>query len=330
MPMPSWVEEALQDALQDGETIVASEELEAGKLAVASTSDRGYVLRDRMFRSPEVWSFELQVPAGENGASGPPGTSTEPLPEAARATDAPSDEAPEHPPSSLTNLDRVGPKRAMHLSDAGIEDLATLAQADPEKVQEIASVSHETASSWIEEVDLTRVHGIGPARAKRLREAGIETVPSLTRANAHELSQAVDVPVDTVEAWKRDALAADGALGELARVDGIGEARAGGLLDAGVTSLAALIKAEPDGIADALDVSQDTVERWQRDAVATPGVDTDLLEVSGIGRARARELFRMGLTTRDAFAAADASKVAQGLGVREDTVTDWQRDARQG
>jgi predicted flap endonuclease-1-like 5' DNA nuclease len=51
---------------------------------------------------------------------------------------------------SVDVIDGIGPVFATRLSDAGIEDIASLADASPDAVAEAAGVSGSRARSWIE------------------------------------------------------------------------------------------------------------------------------------------------------------------------------------
>lgn len=50
---------------------------------------------------------------------------------------------------------------------------------------------------------------------------------------------------------------------DLTAIDGVGQARAGALQDAGYGSYAALATADPDEVADALGVAPEQVKTWQ-------------------------------------------------------------------
>lgn len=69
-------------------------------------------------------------------------TSREPEPPTFRS------DVPSSPP--VTAIDGIGPVFAQRLTDAGIEDVATLANSSPDQVAEAASVSAARARSWIE------------------------------------------------------------------------------------------------------------------------------------------------------------------------------------
>lgn len=360
MPAPDWVQDALDEDLDGDEEIVDAEELEEGKLAVVSTSKRGFVVRDRLMFSPKIWPFEIEFPAsatnGSTPVASPKEQTTEPLPEAVAPetrteeaepadvgadlvpeSDKPEAAAEEAPvpalgqgaaPDELTRLDGVGPARHDALNDQGVETFADLAKADTETLAGSVSVSPETVADWQRAVDLTRVHGIGPARASRLRDAGVQTLEDLARADTGGLAEHADVPEATVRGWQEAAGREVKPPEDLTVIDGIGETRAQELVQGGVTTLRALIEADPVKVAEALGVSEGNVETWQKLAVEVPDGPTDLIEVDGVGAARARQLIRLGYPDKATFADADPAKLADQLRVTEDTVAKWQADAK--
>lgn len=221
MAAPDWIEEAVTGVLEDEEEISDATELEDGKLAVVSTSKRGFVVRDRMLRSPEVWSFELAVPAGsENGRGNGAKTTTEPLPEAVGTDDGESEEPTRGPttseetdllgpgaPEELTRISGIGDARKGSLAEAGIETFADLRKAEPDELADALRVSPETVTKWQQAADLTQVKGIGPARSERLEELGILCVRDLVAADPEELAEQLSVSKGTVEGWQTDAQA---------------------------------------------------------------------------------------------------------------------------
>lgn len=361
MVAPDWIQEALDDDLADDEEIEAIEELDEDKLAIVATSQRGFLVKDRVLFSPKVWAFGLTVPAGANGAveteteAGTTATSfdettTEPLPDAVGADEVAetdeaepptSDEAPAKtqettPPrlearlaaTDLDHLDGIGPARQDALAEIGIETFADVAEADLQELADDIGVSATLVAGWKRQADLSQIHGIGPARSTGMREAGIQTLDALVEVDAESLSRILDVPESTVDGWQDEARRMLTSAEDLSQIDGIGEARAERLVAHGVTTLEALIQADPAKVADALDVSEGTVEEWQKLAVEVPEVETDLLEVPGIGAARARELIRHGIRDADSLAEADAAELGDAFRVNEDTVEGWQDAAR--
>lgn len=53
--------------------------------------------------------------------------------------------------------------------------------------------------------DLTRVIGIGPVFAARLREGGIETFRAIAEAGRHRVAEVVGVPPSRVDSWIEQA-----------------------------------------------------------------------------------------------------------------------------
>lgn len=345
MAAPDWVQQALDGTLDTDEEIVETEELDSGmmsELHVAATSRRGFVIRKKALGGPDIWPFELDVPASGNGSVTPaPETveeAPEPEPEAAEVDDTEGEDTePETPSelddatseSDLTILDGIGEARVATLADHGIETFEDLAAADAEELDEALTVGAETIEAWQAKVDLTRVHGIGPTRSAALRGIGIQTREDLIEADAAEVAEHLDAPQRTVETWQAKARRTRAAPEHLTKVDGIGQARADSLVGAGVTSLLSLVEADPAELADTLNVGEDTVEGWQKIAVELPETDTDLLEIDGVGPARARAMIQQGIPDQAALADTDPAELADAFGVTEDTVAGWRDAARE-
>lgn len=64
-----------------------------------------------------------------------------------------------------------------------------------------------TAPEAAEPEDLTTVKGIGPARANRLNEAGLNTVAALIDAGADAVGEAAGVSTATAAKWLKSAKA---------------------------------------------------------------------------------------------------------------------------
>lgn len=351
MPVPDWVEEALSEELDDGEEVLETEVLKSGVMSdrvVAATQKRGFVLRKKKLGSPDWWDFSIQVPAGStNGGSTHEKTWTEPLPEGVESgtpdTDRPEAAEETEPPepadgetedaveasapdagSDLTVLSGIGPAREETLAGIDVTSFADLARSDPEDVAEALQVSTERVDRWQTEVDLTGIHGIGPTRAQGLREAGVHTLEDLAAAHPAEIAEEIDVPPGTVESWQQEALGESASVEDFTEVDGIGDKRAKQLATLGLTTLHQLIDADPHELAEELGVRPDTVVDWQKSATEAPSSPTDLVEVSGIGPARAREIVRLGFPDRTSFTKANPSKIAEALEVSDQTVSEWQ------
>lgn len=347
MTPPTWIKEALSDELAPDEAIVDTEELREDKLAVVATQERGYLLQKRFLRGTNVWPFNLDVPAqSTNGASTPsPEPEPEPEPEPTPEVEAEPDEDIEHEAPTkvttstgtprtnghqLSRLYGIGPERAQNLQAEGIRTVQDLRDEDADTIANAAHVGPETVQAWKNQADLTTIHGIGPTRAKRLEAQGILTLTDLADADTQALASELDVSTSTLEAWQDDARNHAAPPEEFTRLTGVGDARARAILDHGIDTLDALVNADPDHLAEHLDVGEDTVIGWQKEAITDPTFGSDLLDVKGIGRTRARSLIRMGIRSKGTFVDLNPSKIAEGLGVREDTIAGWQRDARQG
>jgi predicted flap endonuclease-1-like 5' DNA nuclease len=337
MTAPDWVQDALDGILDDGEELVDAEELESDKLAVASTPERGLLVRSRFLRAPQVHEFELEVPAGGPGIAAGPETTTEPLPDAAEP-EAPEPEEEEEaepeehdepeaaPEPQLSRLSGIGPKRQERLHEHGVEHLEDLLEVDAEDLAEELSVSVDMARAWHREVDLTGLGGIGPKRAERLRGAGVHTLTDLALLETEDLADLLDVSHDNAQSYKDEARQGLASVESLTEIPGIGPKRAQRLVDEGVDTLLALVRADPTELADAIGVGEGSAEDWQR--AATEHVAPGLLDVSGIGPARARSLVREGVLVADDLVAADAEDLADRLGLATSRVESWQGDAR--
>ena len=182
----------------------------------------------------------------------------------------------------LTEIKGIGPVFASRLATAGIGRFAILAAAEPKEVALAAGVrewQNADIDDWIAQArvlarrprrvqigdDLTRVEGIGPAYAIRLRAAGITTFAQLAGADETALSAIIGAP-----SWRRinygdriaqARLAAAGdeaglkALQDelnrrkgdnLALIKGIGEATAAALRQAGITDYGTLANTPPE------------------------------------------------------------------------------------
>jgi predicted flap endonuclease-1-like 5' DNA nuclease len=182
----------------------------------------------------------------------------------------------------LTKIRGVGPTYASRLAAAGIHSYADLATADPDELEKAVGVKEwqqVDTRAWIAEAaalaarprqvqvgdDLTRLEGIGPTYARRLRAAGITTFAQLAAADEATLSEIIGAP-----AWRQPnfgdwitqaQLAAAGdeaglkALQDvlfsrkgdnLALIAGLGDTGVEVLKGGGITSFAALADATPE------------------------------------------------------------------------------------
>lgn len=143
-------------------------------------------------------------------------------------------------------------------------------------------------------VPVEAVRGIGDSYGRALRDAGIGTVQELVEADHAALLEATGADEEDVRAWRR--------LGGLADVDGIGPAYGVRLLAADVTSIDDLVAADPADLAEATGIPEATVERL----VTLSG----LLDVDGVGPARAKQLLAAGIDSAATLAEADPADLA--------------------
>jgi polyhydroxyalkanoate synthase len=85
----------------------------------------------------------------------------------------------------------------------GVEDAATEDGEEDEEneVGEAAAESEEAAA----EPTIESVNGIGPKRAERLRDSGIESLEDLADADADYVAEAIDVSPERVDDWVQQA-----------------------------------------------------------------------------------------------------------------------------
>jgi predicted flap endonuclease-1-like 5' DNA nuclease len=187
----------------------------------------------------------------------------------------------------LAAIKGIGPKYVAQLAAAGITSYAALAEADPAQLRAIINAPEWRQvdyDGWIAEAkvlanaprrvvmgeDLTRLEGIGPVYAAKLRHAGIASFAQLAEADEARLAEIVQAPawrrVNFAEWIQQARLAAAGdeaglkALQDklfshqradnLALVAGIGEKTAAALGAAGITSFAALSESTPERLAE--------------------------------------------------------------------------------
>jgi predicted flap endonuclease-1-like 5' DNA nuclease len=189
-------------------------------------------------------------------------------------------EIPRHQ-DDLTLIKGIGPRYAAVLAAGGIHSYDDLAAATPAQLRDIIKPSvmqQINFDSWISQAaayaqtrgvqvgdDLTRLEGIGPTYAAKLRERGITTFVDLAATDETTLAQIIDAP-----AWRRinyadwiaqAQLAATGdeialqnlqerlftrAGDNLSLIDGLGGRSAAALQAAGITTYAALAAATPE------------------------------------------------------------------------------------
>lgn len=182
---------------------------------------------------------------------------------------------------NLTVIKGIGPKFAEALTAAGIMSYADLAGRDPEQLQEIvqpaawqkvdfedwiaqaAALSRQTRRLQIGD-NLTRIEGIGPTYAQKLRASGITTFADLANASEEDLAGIIKAPALSradYPSWIAQAkLAAAGdeaglqALQDqlnrregdnIGLIAGIGGATLAALNNAGITTYAQLAASTP-------------------------------------------------------------------------------------
>ena len=122
---------------------------------------------------------------------------------------SPSSSTKVGPHDDLTQTSGIGPAFAGKLAQAGIHNFAQLATLSDEELQDIlqlARFQRPDFNSWrtqasalatspaIDEDDLTRVDGIGPAYASKLKAGGISTFVALAQASPEELDNILQIP----------------------------------------------------------------------------------------------------------------------------------------
>jgi predicted flap endonuclease-1-like 5' DNA nuclease len=207
--------------------------------------------------------------------------------------------------ANLTVIRGIGPKFAETLNAAGITSYAALAETSAERLQEIvqpAAWQKVDFEDWIAQAsalsrqrrrlqigdELTRLEGIGPAYAQRLRAAGITTFSQLAESDEETLAGIIDAP-----AWQRVhygdwiAQAKLAAAGDeaglktlqdqlfsrqgdnLDLIEGIGDRSLAALTDAGITTYAQLAETTPEQLAEimsAAGVRRANFDAWIEEA----------------------------------------------------------------
>jgi predicted flap endonuclease-1-like 5' DNA nuclease len=181
----------------------------------------------------------------------------------------------------LTRIKGIGPRYAQVLADGGIRSYDDLAATTPDQLRAIVKpgvMQQIDFDSWISQArayaqtrgiqvgdDLTRLEGIGPTYAAKLREHGITTFAGLAATNEATLAEIINAP-----AWRRvnyadwiaqAQLAAAGdeaalqnlqerlysrAGDNLSLIGGLGGRSAAALQAAGITTFAALAASTPE------------------------------------------------------------------------------------
>jgi len=89
--------------------------------------------------------------------------------------------------------------------------------------------------------DIERIEGIGPIRAKTLREAGIKHTDDLEDADIAELANKVWLPENQLREWK--------SMAELMHVEDVGEQFSETLVAAGIKCVEDLAASNPEKLA---------------------------------------------------------------------------------
>jgi predicted flap endonuclease-1-like 5' DNA nuclease len=111
---------------------------------------------------------------------------------AGSAAVAPTPSAPSEDGGSLAEVEGIGPERAAVLRKAGVRSAADLLKqgatvAGRRKLAKDTAFSSSLILTWVNNVDLFRVIGVGGEYAELLELAGVDSVPELARRNPKEL-----------------------------------------------------------------------------------------------------------------------------------------------
>lgn len=273
----------------------------------------------------------------------------------------------------LTRIYGIGPKYAGKLNEAGIYSFADLAAADPDHLREIiqpADWQQIDFESWPAQAaaflavrpaeqegdDLTRLEGIGPTYAQRLRENGITTFAALADADEQSIATIIDAPAwrqanygDWIAqarllAWGdeeglkalQDELFSRSEVDNLQLIKGMGQKSADALTAGGITTFAALAAAHPDeldGLMKAAGLRRADYDAWIEEAgtraaghrvTRTQAVSTyvvtcpqDLSAVEGIGTVYEQKLYEAGIGSYWELAEATNADLTTILEIRE-------------
>ena len=125
------------------------------------------------------------------------------------------------PGTDLPTFETVGEFWTLYgerLAEAGIEDPGEFVRREPEEVAELLDIDPEAAEALRERVlalleaeseeggiDLRRIEGIGPAYARRLREAGVTHVGALAERDPEAVAAMANVSTARAEGWLEQA-----------------------------------------------------------------------------------------------------------------------------
>lgn len=185
----------------------------------------------------------------------------------------------------LTRVHGIGPRYAALLNAGGIHSYDDLAAATPEQLRDIikpSAMQQVNFDSWSAQAvslantrslragdDLTRLEGIGPVYAAKLRDAGISSFAELAATDEKTLAGIIGAPAwrrinygEWIEQARLAAAGDDIALQELqgrlfrrggdnlSLIRGMGERSATALQAAGITTFAALAASSPQDLDD--------------------------------------------------------------------------------
>lgn len=101
------------------------------------------------------------------------------------------------PSVDLTTINGIGPNYAEQLADAGVSGVAGFLSATgtPEDIANLAEhtgFSAGTIESWRDQVDLSRVNGVGGAYAQLLHHADVWTLRQLSKCDPADLADTLN------------------------------------------------------------------------------------------------------------------------------------------
>ena len=111
---------------------------------------------------------------------------------AGSAVVSPTPSEPSEDAGSLADVEGIGPERAAVLRKAGVRSAADLLKqgatvAGRRKLAKDTAFSSSLILTWVNNVDLFRVIGVGGEYAELLELAGVDSVPELARRNPKDL-----------------------------------------------------------------------------------------------------------------------------------------------
>ena len=93
---------------------------------------------------------------------------------------------------NITAVEGIGPSYAAKLETAGVETTEQLLEKGStrkgrEALVEETGIDSKLILRWVNQVDLTRIKGVGEEYAELLQVAGVKTIPELAQRNAPNL-----------------------------------------------------------------------------------------------------------------------------------------------